>query len=395
MKSRNLILYLYSKFLYFCTMKKNFKNSILFLSFLLIINTLSAKNNDTIIEPNLQIEFRTSYGFIICHHEEMKVFSNHFPLFELSLDQVTFGRKSWQSKSNYPVVGVSFLYTGIGEMPEIGRAFAIIPHMTFNCLKSKRNQINFKFGLGVGYLTQKYDRVDNPKNTFVGSHVNAAINLAVDYSFMITNRLGVSAFIGFTHFSNGSSRTPNNGINIAHAGLGAKYFLTQPKQRIAKQPSDNQQYKSWKNENISLIFAFSYSRKDIEEYTGYKMSWPVYNLHAYVLKRFTEMSKFGLGFDLVYDCTDKEVLDHKGIPFTDVEIFKPGINAAYELSFGNTSFMVNFGCHISGKDLCEGRVYQKLCMLQNIGKGIFATISLTTHYGWADYIGFGIGYRIH
>lgn len=325
----------------------------------------------------------------------MKVFSNHFPLFELSVQQSTFGRKSWQSKSNYPTVGVSFLYTGLGEMPEIGRAFAVIPHIDFNFLKSKRNQLNLRLGVGIGYLTQKFDAVNNPKNTFIGSHINAAINISFDYSYMITNRFGASAFIGFTHFSNGSSRTPNNGINIAHTGIGVKYFLNEPKQRIPKQPSDNQQYKSWKKENLSFIFGFSYSLKDVDEYMGYGKSWSVYNLQFNALKRLTEMSKVGIGLDLVYDCTDKEVLRHKGIGFTDIEILKPGINAAYELALGSTSFIINFGYHIAGKDLCEGRVYQKLAIMENIWKGVFATISLTTHYGWADYIGFGIGYRIN
>ncbi|MBP5643919.1 MAG: acyloxyacyl hydrolase [Bacteroidales bacterium] len=361
---------------------------------MLIINNLSAKSNDTIIEPNLQIEFRASYGFTICHHPEMKVFSTHFPIFELNVKQVTFGRKSWQSKANYPSVGLSFLYTGIGEMPEIGRAFALVPHITFNCLKSQKNQINFNLGIGVGYLTKTFDPKTNPKNTFIGSHFNAAINISAEYSRMITNRFGMSAFIGLTHFSNGSSRTPNNGLNIAHAGIAAKYFINEPKQRIPKQPSDNQQYKSWDKQNLSLYLALTYSRKDIDEYLGYGRSWSAYNIQINALKRLTEMSKVGVGFDLVYDCTDKEVLRHKDIEFTDFEILKPGINAAYELALGHTAFIFNFGCHVGGKDLCEGRIYQKFNMTQDIWKGIFATISLTTHWGWADYIGFGIGYKI-
>ena len=362
---------------------------------MLIINTLSAQSNDTVFVKNLQVEVRASYGFTICHHPEMKVFQAHYPIYEINIKQVTFGRKSWQSKSNYPSVGLSFLYTGIGEQPEIGRAFALIPHMTFNCLKSPKNQLNFNLGIGLGYLTKTYDRQTNPKNTFIGSHFNAAINISTEYSRMITNRFGMSAFIGFTHFSNGSSRTPNNGINMAHAGLAAKYFINEPHQRIPKQQTDNHQFKTWEKKNISLLFAFTYSKKDIDEYLGYGMSWSAYNLEINAMKRLTEMSKLGIGFDLVYDCTDKEVLRHKGIAFDDIEILKPGINAAYELSFGNTSFIFNFGCHIAGKDLCEGRVYQKLNMTQNIYKGLFATIALTTHYGWADYIGFGLGYRIN
>ena len=175
-------------------MKKFFKNSLVSMFFLLIVNTLSAQSNDTVFVKNLQIEFRASYGFTICHHPEMKVFQAHYPIYEINIKQVTFGRKSWQSKSNYPSVGLSFLYTGLDGQPEIGRAFALIPHMTFNCLKNQKNQISFNLGIGVGYLTQIYNPKTNPKNTFIGSHFNAAIDIAVDYSYMITNRLGASAF---------------------------------------------------------------------------------------------------------------------------------------------------------------------------------------------------------
>lgn len=376
-------------------MKFFFKHSTFLLLFLLIINVLSAKTNDTIIDRNFQIEFRASYGFIICHHPEMKYFQSHFPLYELNIQQVTTGRKSWQRKSNYPAVGVSLIYTGIGEMPEIGRAFAIVPHINFNCLKSKRHQLNFNFGIGIGYLTQKYDIIENPKNTFVGSHVNAAINISTDYSYMVTNRLGLSAFIGLTHFSNGSTRSPNNGINIAHAGIGAKYFIQEPKQKIARQPSDNQRYKSWVKENFSFNFAFLASKKDIKQFIGYNNTWIVYNIQFNALKHVTEMSKFGIGLDLVYDQTDEAILRLDGVEFTEIEILKPGINVAYEISFGNTSFNINFGYHLAGKEMSEEHIYQKLGAMQNIWKGLFATVQLTTHFGWADYIGFGIGYRIN
>ncbi len=376
-------------------MKFFFKHSTFLLLFLLIINVLSAKTNDTIIDRNFQIEFRASYGFIICHHPEMKYFQSHFPLYELNIQQVTTGRKSWQRKSNYPAVGVSLIYTGIGEMPEIGRAFAIVPHINFNCLKSKRHQLNFNFGIGIGYLTQKHDIIENPKNTFVGSHVNAAINISTDYSYMVTNRLGLSAFIGLTHFSNGSTRSPNNGINIAHAGIGAKYFIQEPKQKIARQPSDNQRYKSWVKENFSFNFAFLASKKDIKQFIGYNNTWIVYNIQFNALKHVTEMSKFGIGLDLVYDQTDEAILRLDGVEFTEIEILKPGINVAYEISFGNTSFNINFGYHLAGKEMSEEHIYQKLGAMQNIWKGLFATVQLTTHFGWADYIGFGIGYRIN
>lgn len=376
-------------------MKFLLRHSIFLFLFLLIFNSLLAKTNDTILVRNFQIELRPSYGLLLCHHPEMKYFKAHFPMYEISIQQVTFGRKSWQSRSNYPTVGISLLYSDLGGFKEVGEVYAAYPFISFNCLKSQRNQLNIKLGIGYGYLTNHFDAKTNPKNTFIGSHSNAAISISAEYNRFITNRLSLAAFMGFAHFSNGARVSPNKGINIVHAGINAKYFLSEPKKHIATQPKDNQQYKPWISRNMSYYFAFTYAIKGINEYVGYDKQWGVYNLHVNCLKRVTEMSKFGIGFDLVYDMTDIEVLKTQEIPYTPIDIFKPGVNLAYEIAFGSSSFLVNFGYHIAGKEMGEGRIYQKLCAQQSITKHLFATCALVTHFGWADNFYFGLGYRIN
>ena len=107
------------------------------------------------------------------------------------------------------------------------------------------------------------------------------------------------------------------------------------------------------------------------------------------------MCKLGIGFDFVYDMSDIDVLRYDGIPFTPIQILKPGINIAYEIVFGRTSFIVNAGYHIAGKEMGEGRYYQKLCAKQNLSEHIFATCALVTHFGWADNFCFGLGYKIN
>lgn len=358
------------------------------MSLLLISNILSAKTNDTIFVPNLQVELRGSYGFMICHHEEMHYFVSHFPIYELSIQQATFGRKSWQSKSNYPFVGITFLYSDLGGFKEVGSVYALYPYMAFNCLKSPKNQINLKIGIGLGLITNHYDPKTNYKNTFIGSHANAAINLMAEYNRFITKRLSLSVFVSFSHFSNGARRAPNKGINIAHAGLSAKYFLNEPRHHIPKQ---NVEIKK----NFSFYFAFTYSIKDIDEFKGYGKNWSVYALHVNAMKRLTEMSKLGMGIDVSYDLTDFEVLKHKGFQANSIEILKPGVNVAYEICFGSTSFLINIGCHLAGKDMSEGYIYQKIQAMQNITKHIYATCGLVTHFGKADNFCFGLGYRIN
>lgn len=379
-------------------MKKIFKNSIVLLSFLLIISgftELSAKTPDTISGRNLQIEFRSSYGFIVCHHPEMRYFRSHFPLYEISIQQATYGNRYWQACINYPAVGVSFLYTGVGGFQELGEAYAIYPFIRFNFLKSQRNQINFKLGVGFGYITKTYHPKQNPKNTFIGDHYNAIINIAFEYNRLITNRLSFGVFTGFTHFSNGARRSPNNGLNIAHIGFNARYFINKPKQLIPRMEKNNLQYKPWTKKNLSLYVAFTYAPKDIEEFIGYNKTWSVYNIEIDFMKRVTEMSKIGIGLDFTYDETDKAILDLDHKTYSDIDILRPGINFAYELSLNTTSFMFYCGTHLAGKEMGGGYIYQKLSAKQNICKHLFAICTLTTHFGWADFFCFGIGYKIN
>lgn len=370
-----------------------------FLLLLLILcgsqKTLAQSNDSISSRYNFQIEFKPSYGFLITHHQEMNLFRSHFPLFEISLQNSTYGRSYWQSRLNYPAVGISFLYSGLGEMPEIGRVFALYPYLSFNFLNSQKNQLNLKMGIGASVLTNKFDPKENPKNTFIGSYVNAVIHLSLEYNRFITERLSVSAFIGLTHCSNGARRAPNNGINIAHAGLSTKYFIREPHKRIPKESIDKHEFKDWNKKNISYYFALTYAAKDIDEYMGYGKTWSVFNLQINTMKRLSKVSKIGIGFDLVYDNTDKEILKFKDIEYNDFEIFRTGINIAYEIVLDQTSFMVNFGSHLSGKELGEGYLYQKICAMQNLGKHIFVTCALTTHFGWADFFSFGVGYRIN
>lgn len=325
----------------------------------------------------------------------MHIFQSHFPLFELSVQRATFGNKYWQTKTNYPAVGLTFLYSGLGGMPEIGKVFALYPYMSFNFLKSRRHQLNLRLGVGGSYVTNPYDAKNNPKNTFNGSHFNATLSASFEYNFFITRRFSMSLFVGLTHFSNGGSRAPNNGMNIGHSGLTAKYFIAEPKDRIPCQPIDNHQYRPWNYKNLSFYVAFTYATKDLDEYMGYNMRWSVFNVQIHVLKRLSEMSRLGIGFDIVYDMTDKEVLRFKEIEYSDIDILKNGVNIAYELSFNSTSFLFNIGAHISGKEMGEGRIYQKLGIKQNLSKHIFTTMALTTHFGWADYVSFGLGYKLH
>lgn len=340
---------------------------------------------------NCQIEIRTSYAFFIHHHFEMTSYPAHFPMFELSFQKQTYGKQYWQAYFNYPTIGFSAFYSNLGNIDIIGKAYALYPFINFPLNKSKTNTFSFRMGVGLGYLTNKYHPTENFHNTSIGSNVNAAISLTFEYKRYLSERYKISVFAGLTHFSNGSSTEPNNGLNIINAGLSATYLLKDAEEYIPKQYSQ-QDFKKIKPE---FYIGLSYGTKRIlvfqENYTS------VFNLEFYVLDRISNLSKIGFGLDLVYDATDniyvKNYYSYNFEP-TFLQLLKPGISLAYELLMGNASFLFNFGYHPYGLDMSYGRWYQKLALKVDVGKFIFGKITLNTHFGAADFIGFGIGVKL-
>ena len=340
---------------------------------------------------NTEIDIRINYGFFVHHHFEMTGYPAHFPMFELSLQKQTYGKVLWQSYFNYPTIGVGAYYSGFGDIDILGKAYAIYPFINFPFNKSKVNTFGFRFGVGLGYLTKKFDHIENYHNTSIGSNFNAAISLTFEYKRQITDRYKMSAFAGLTHFSNGCSSQPNSGINIINAGISASYMLTEPQEYIPRQKAKNDFSKIDPEFYAGMSFGIKRINYRQEENIA------VYDLELYVMDKVSNLSKFGLGLDLVYDATDNlEIIDKYGADaeFTFVEMLKPGIGLAYELMMGEASFIFNFGFHPYGLDMSYGRWYQKLGMKINIGKHIYGKIALNTHFGVADFIGFGLGIRL-
>ena len=341
---------------------------------------------------NTEVDLRIDYAFFVHHHFNMTAYPKHFPIFELSLQKQTYGNKLWHSYFNYPTVGVTAFFSTLGNIDIIGKAYALYPFINFPFNKSKTNIFSFRFGAGIGYLTKKFDPLENYHNTSIGSNINAAINMTFEYQRRISERFKMSLFAGLTHFSNGCSSTPNSGINIINAGISTTYLLKEQEDYIPRQKNSNREYRKIEPE---FYIGMSYGVKRIEY--GQTEDFSVFNLEFYAMDRVTNLSKVGIGLDLVSDATDKMTLRdfyYDNNEYTFAQLLKPGIGAAYELIMSDASLLVNFGYHPWGRDMRYGRWYQKLGLKVNFGKYIYGKIALNTHFGVADFIGFGLGARL-
>lgn len=379
-------------------------------------------------DNNVMVEVRGHASIFWHHHFEMQRFNARFPAIEASIYMSTYGRQEWETAYNYPYLGFTFYHANYGinfeGKPEIGDAlgsvFAVYPFINYPLVSGETSQLTFKFGVGLGYLTRCFHNIDNHFNFSIGSHVNAAVNLSFEYRQRFTPRLMMVASFGLTHFSNGSTKLPNYGINTFSGALGLAYNLRNPRTKYL--PVSRPDYTPFEFDNkhwLSLDLNYGIGFKNVSQTLGGDSTqyYHVHDLSAYLLGQFTPYSRAGLGFSMVLDLSDQTLPDHyvdgQGIhikkydPKSQKEVVynisalqmtKFNLGLCYVMTMNRLSYYFEFGWHLKLNDyidMSKGNIYQKLSFRLQVYDNIFVNASLMTHFGRADYLCFGLGYRIN
>ncbi|MCF6341459.1 MAG: acyloxyacyl hydrolase [Bacteroidales bacterium] len=343
---------------------------------------------------NLSTELKLHYGFLWSHHLELDKFQAHYPAFELSLQQQSWGRHRWESEYAFPLIGISLWDSQLGGFEAIGTALAVYPFINFPLVKNRQQSLNFRLGVGLGYLSNRYDRLGNYKNFAIGSHLNVAGSLFFEYRRKWGKMASLSAGMGLTHFSNGAIKTPNYGLNILTANLGMSVFLGRPnREGSSKVLPELYPFEFDGRRYLEVNFAVAAGTIDMTQQLGERFM--VFAFYTNLMKRVSYKSKLGIGLDLAYDASDKAILEWRGQAVeNDWQILRPGANIAYELVLSRLSFLFNFGLHLAGKERKDGDMYQRLTLKFLLAENVFANIVLSSHFGKAEYIAFGLGYKL-
>jgi hypothetical protein len=324
----------------------------------------------------------------------MEIYDSHFPAFELNLGKATYGQQFWEQMYNYPFIGISFYRSGLGVSPYLGAANALFPYINFPIIKTKNLTFGFRLGAGIGYLSKKFDRLENYKHLAIGSYFNFAGNLMIELNCRLNDYYMLTTGIALTHFSNGSLKLPNYGLNIPSLSIGIARFLSKQNPYIQQRlysPTKPFEYDVHHIIELNLTCVLGF--KDLEAIFG--KNFFVYSLFGNVFKHISYKSKLGAGFDISYDGSDEKMLEKNHTPVDNkLSLIKTGFNIAYELAMGRLAFDLNYGMYTSGKDQSDGSVYQKISLKYEFSKNLYTNITLKVHWGRADFIGWGLGYKI-
>lgn len=335
----------------------------------------------------LGVSITQHYGFISPHNVLVnEIIKGHTFATELSLYNHSVGNRQWELYYNYPKVGVSALLLNFGNPKSLGNAFGIFPYINFP-LNHGKVKLNLKFGYGIGYIEKPFDRVNNYKNLVIGSHLNALIYINSQAEFPVSDKLKFTTGVSFTHFSNGSLKRPNLGINIVALNVGINYSF-------GNNSINNENTISDRSKEVQHLLLATFGIKEIDPIGGEK--YPIYNISYNSFKVVTNKSKLGVGLDLSYNSsleplTIRLLNQDKG----KISNFNVGVSGIYSLDIGKISLLFHTGAYIYRTYTLDNIVYSRIGTRYQINQKLFLNLSLKTHFFVADFIEYGIGYRLN
>jgi len=325
------------------------------------------------------------YGFIAPHRPIVnEIVEGHTKAYEISFFKQTSGKKQWQQLYNYPKLGISLIYLDLANPEELGNSFGFYPYLSF-LITDQKISWEMKFGYGIGYIEKAFDKKDNYKNLAIGSSLNALININSQLRVRLMEGLNTSFGLSILHFSNGSFKRPNLGINILSLNLGVAYSFGKTQDQFQNEITERE--RRWvKNASFAI------GVKEIAPIEGPKYFVSSYSFN--LMNTRSNKSSFGVGADVFYNSSLTHLIaQDSNQTQTSWDNFRGGVVLIYSLDFGKFSTLFQMGGYVLAKEKSSGMIYHRVQTRYAINDQLFFNLGLKTHYVVADFIEIGLGYR--
>jgi hypothetical protein len=344
------------------------------------------------------IEANVMGGRIYKHTKNFKAPVPDFSgAFELNFVQQRYGKKAWEQRRGYPLIGVGITYTDYGIDSIFGKCISIYPNVQIPIVSGKSLEWTIRAGFGLGYATRHYERA--PKwdtlNNAIGTHLNNYTVFASDLRYRVNNHWDIQLGVNFSHISNASLRTPNLGINLLGAHVGIRYFpVTSRPEHIVRNLAP------LKNRWLAQVrLGISANEAGVPNGPLY----PIYIVSAYASKRYRSKNKLFAGLDYSYHKNIYAFLRNNEIePGREKQLsWKSSIFVGDEFLFGKFGIHLQLGYYLKESYLRLEKFYQKIgCnfYLRQAETGAikesFLSVHLKTHKTQAEFaeVGLGIGF---
>lgn len=353
--------------------------------FLLSFSYLSSFADST--STQWEIGTMGGIGHIWAHVSKVNYLNaSHIYNQEVSITKVPSGNKGWHHSFNFTKYGVLLGYSNFGN-EEVGNSYSIVPFYDFNLWRASRSWLSFRFGIGLGYLSNKFDKDENHKNIIIGSNINASIDATLQYNYAVSKKVLLCTAASIGHFSNAKYSAPNTGINYPKFLIGVKY------RNFEKQDFEKAQQDKIKRKWNFHIAAGAGMKENATADENKYFSANVSALSSY---QFSSKSSWGVNVDFIHDSGKMRLAKAKeGIHYSNAMAYTAiGLAASYELSVNNTSFLFQLGKYLTNSNIMNEPFYNRLGLNQKISKALSAHVAIRNHKVNAQTVELGLAYKI-
>lgn len=325
-------------------------------------------------------------------------FTLPIPAFSSGLDvnlvYHTYGKRQWEQRRNYPVIGFALSYVNYGMDAVYGSCIGAYPNLTIPLLTGDKIDWTLRLGNGVGFATRQYSRI-NPVDTInvaVSSTINDFIMIMTDIHYHANEHWDIQGGANITHISNGSFRKPNLGINMAGAHLGITYFpVTSRPPHLAGAPSLSHRY----------LLQLHYGMSLVSSHVSGGPLYPVYVTSAAVSRRWKGGNKLFAGIDYAYHQNIYAFLRNNELAkgSEQARSWKSTVFAGNEFIYGRIGIVLQAGIYLKQAYVHNPDVYEKIggkyyLVLRERGpiKEMYVSTYLKTHFNVAEFGEMGLGF---
>ena len=357
-----------------------------------LLHTLPVHGQDS-VRCGSWLSVNAHYGFVVPLYSNSMdyLIQGHVPAIEIDYLHKPSGNKPWQNNYHCPETGIALFHAWLGNPAELGQMTGVYPFVNFHLQKSYKEALYMRIGIGLGYMHVIFNRLTNYKDNVIGAHFNAMINVRLTTHFYLSNKLRIEAGLGITHCSNGNYQAPNLGINLVTVNTGLSWCLHAYK-CLPPASVDS----AWARHKIENNIYAAGGLSEREPPGQAKYGAVTFNYTRYY--RLSCKSKLGGGLDVFYNNTNIARMADDSIflksPLQNIQV---GAKAAYELTIGKISLPLEAGAYLYTKykgNGINGIIYNRIGIRYYANRHFIVSLTLLTHFATADYIEWGVGYRL-
>jgi len=232
---------------------------VFFVGFMLCLGSRAEQQNDTVstFKRASFVEVGGSRGTAFNTNEFVRDIP-HYNAFSLRYGRASNG-SSWEDIAyNMPYWGIGLYAPFFANDPGLGNPFSL--HMfkgrTLAQFTDKLG-LTLEMRLGLSMRWDYFDPNENPYNIAISLPSNAHVGLGVYLEYFLSPHFDLKFGVDLNHFSNGSRRKPNGGVNKGGVGFSLAYHINPPNKGflLRNSPLEPPEIPRRIDHNLQVIFS--------------------------------------------------------------------------------------------------------------------------------------------